>query len=248
MGKSNEANTNGFSQNETGQQLLERIKAEKAKTGKKEKPLPPIKPEEVPFEIPQNWVWCRLGDLGQTQTGTTPSTQNREFFGKDVPFIKPADINLNEINYTNEGLSFLGLERGISVPTDSLMMVCIGGSIGKSNFTMFDVSCNQQINTIKGICGIKGQFLQYFSQSPYFQKIIWAKSSGGTTPIINKSKWENIPFPLPPLSEQQRIVAEIERQLAKTKELKANIEANQQATEQLLKALLHGAFAVEEKV
>jgi len=44
-------------------ELLKRIKAEKAKSGKKEKPLPPIKPEEIPFEIPENWVWCRLGDL-----------------------------------------------------------------------------------------------------------------------------------------------------------------------------------------
>ncbi|MDZ7934557.1 MAG: restriction endonuclease subunit S [Emticicia sp.] len=59
----------GFSQIETGQQLLQRIKAEKAKTGKKEKPLPPIKKEEIPFEIPENWVWCRLGEVIQISSG-----------------------------------------------------------------------------------------------------------------------------------------------------------------------------------
>ncbi len=48
---------------EPASQLLKRIKAEKEKSGKKEKPLPPIKPEEVPFEIPENWVWCRLGEI-----------------------------------------------------------------------------------------------------------------------------------------------------------------------------------------
>ena len=53
-------------------------------------------------------------------------------------------------------------------------------------------------------------------------------------------------LPLPPLSEQKRIVAEIEKQLAKTKQLKEHIIANQKATEQLLKALLHQAFEVEE--
>jgi len=47
---------------EPASELLQRIKAEKLKSGKKEKPLPPIKPEEIPFEIPENWVWCRLGD------------------------------------------------------------------------------------------------------------------------------------------------------------------------------------------
>ena len=227
---------------EPASKLLKRIKVEKAKLGKKEKPLPPIKPEDIPFEIPENWVWCRLGDVGTTQTGTTPPTTNKEFFGKDIPFTKPADISLLGINYENEGLTLSGLEKGVLIKADSLMMVCIGGSIGKSNYTNRDVSCNQQINAIKGLCGVSGQFLQYFLQSPYFQKAIWAKISGGTTPIVNKSKWENIPIPLPPLSEQKRIVAEIEKQFAKTKQLKEHIIANQEATEQLLKALLHDAF------
>ena len=230
---------------EPASELLKRIKAEKAKAGKKEKLYPSIKPDEIPFEIPENWVWCRLIDIGTTQTGTTPPTANKAYFGHDIPFIKPADISLLGINYENEGLSFAGLEKGVIVQGDSLMMVCIGGSTGKSNFTKSDVSCNQQINSIKGLCGITGQFLQYFLQTPYFQNAIWAKSSGGTTPIVNKSKWESIPIPLPPSSEQRRIVAEIEKQSAKTKQLKEHIIANQQATEQLLKALLHQAFEVE---
>ena len=57
-----------------------------------------------------------------------------------------------------------------------------------------------------------------------------------------------LPIPLPPPTEQKRIVAEIEKQFAKTKQLKEHIIANQQATEQLLKALLHQAFEVEETV
>lgn len=228
-------------------ELLKRIKAEKAKSGKKEKPLPPIKLEEIPFEIPESWIWCRLIDVGTTQTGTTPPTANKEYFGKDIPFIKPADISLSGIDYENEGLTLAGLEKGVLIKEDSLMMVCIGGSTGKSNFTNRDVSCNQQINAIKGLCEVSGQFLQYFLQSPYFQKAIWAKSSGGTTPIVNKSKWESIHIPLPPLSEQKRIVAEIEKQLEKTQQLKAHIISNRQATEQLLKALLQGAFEGEGK-
>jgi type I restriction enzyme S subunit len=231
---------------EPASELLKRIKAEKAKSGKKEKSLPPIKPEEIPFEIPENWVWCRLIDIGKTQTGTTPPTTNKEYFGKDIPFVKPADISLLGIDYENEGLTLVGLQKGVLVEKDSLLMVCIGGSTGKSNYTQRDISCNQQINAIKGLCGVSGQFLQYFLQTPYFQRSIWAKSSGGTTPIVNKSKWESIPIPLPPLSEQKRIVAEIEKQLAKTKQLKEHIIANQHATEQLLKALLHQAFEVEE--
>jgi type I restriction enzyme S subunit len=64
---------------------------------------------------------------------------------------------------------------------------------------------------------------------------------------FNGTKLQNILIPLAPLAEQTCIVAEIEKQLAKTKQLKEHIIANQHATEQLLKALLHGAFEVEEK-
>lgn len=75
---------------ETGQQLLERIRREKQeliKNGKlkKEKPLPPIKPEETPFEIPEDWVWCRLGDVcSKIGSGSTPKGSNYSISG--IPF------------------------------------------------------------------------------------------------------------------------------------------------------------------
>jgi len=76
--------------------LLEKIKAEKErllKEGKikKSKSLPSIKLGEIPYEIPIGWEWIRLGEMGFTQTGTTPSKSNPAYFGKYIPFIKPAD-------------------------------------------------------------------------------------------------------------------------------------------------------------
>jgi type I restriction enzyme S subunit len=65
---------------EPASELLKRIKPEKAKSGKKEKPLPPIKPEEIPFEIPEIWVWCRLGEIcNQITDGEhlTPPKKNK---------------------------------------------------------------------------------------------------------------------------------------------------------------------------
>jgi type I restriction enzyme S subunit len=69
---------------------------------------------------------------------------------------------------------------------------------------------------------------------------------GFNSPSITNDQFEASIFPLPPKSEQRRIVSEIEKQLAKTKQLKEHIIANQEATEQLLKALLHQAFEVSE--
>lgn len=204
-----------FEDDGSAEELLKQIKAEKKKLVeekklRKESVFPLIKNEEIPFDIPKNWKWCNLGVIGICQTGTTPSTTVKAYFGNDIPFIKPADITLKGLITDNEGLSFSGLKEGILVPSNSLMMVCIGGSIGKSYYTSFDVSCNQQINTITPLAGISARFLQYILQSDYFQKAIWAKASGGTTPIVNRSKWESILIPLPPLKVQDRIVKKLE--------------------------------------
>ncbi len=195
--------------------LLQKIKAEKEqliKEGKikKQKPLPPIADEEKTFELPESWEWIRLIDYGLTNTGTTPSKNNPEYFGRDYPFVKPAEISLKGINYdTEDGLTKVGLKQGRLIRNNSVLMVCIGGSIGKSFYTNRDVSCNQQINTITPLAWISSEFLHYFFQSIYFQSEVWSRASGGTTPIINKGKWERIPISLPPLEEQKAIVTKV---------------------------------------
>lgn len=227
--------------------LLEKIKAEKEKLIKekkikKEKPLPKITEEEIPFKIPKNWEWVRLGNIGDAQTGTTPSTKNPEYFNGDIPFIKPADIFKNGINYNNESLTRKGLENGRLIPKDSLMMVCIGGSTGKSYFTDRDVSCNQQINTIKGFSGISGKFIFYFTNSKYFQDEVFRKSTGSATNLINKQRWIEILFPLPPLNEQKRIVEKIDQLMKLCDELESQVKQNQINSEKLMGAVLREAF------
>lgn len=235
---------------EPASELLKRIKAEKAnliaeKKIKKEKELSPINPEEPPFDIPKNWVWCRLGEIGICQTGTTPSTVVKEYFGDDIPFIKPADITLKGLITNNEGLTNLGLKQGVLISENTVLMVCIGGSIGKSYYTEIKVSCNQQINTIKPLANIRSRFLQHFLQSAYFQKAVWAKASGGTTPIINRSKWESILIPLPPLAEQNRIVQKLDELMQYCNELEASIKQSELQNEKLLQQVLREALRKE---
>ena len=210
QGKLVEQNSN----DEPASVLLERIKAEKEKLIKekkikKEKPLPEINEEEKFFDIPNTWEWVRLGNLGITQTGTTPSTSNNEYFGNYIPFIKPADITVNSINYFNEGLTELGLSKGRLIKANSIMMVCIGGSTGKCYFNDRDVACNQQINTITPIF-IQNKYLLHVLQSDYFYKTLIDKATGTATPIVNKTTWSSICIPLPPLEEQKRIVEKVE--------------------------------------
>jgi type I restriction enzyme S subunit len=90
-----------------------------------------------------------------------------------------------------------------------------------------------------------------FDREFLIQLLKWAdlgkQQFAGSQPVISGMRVYPKLIPLPPLSEQTRIVAEIEKQLAKTKQLKEHIIANRQATEQLLKALMHGAFEVEKE-
>lgn len=205
-------------------ELLKEIKTEKQrliseKKIKKQKSLPPIKPEEVPYQLPQGWAWVRLDELGVSQTGTTPPSKNPENYGDHIPFIGPGSIKNGNIDYSGQGLSLDGLSKGRLIEKDSVLMVCIGGSIGKHAINQMDVTCNQQINTLTPFKPISVKYTYFTMAADYFQRTVLNKAGGSATPIINKQKWSSIPIPLPPITEQHRIVARIDQLMARCDEL-----------------------------
>ena len=213
----------------TAQELLEQIKAEKEKLvkegklkksalndsvifrgddnkywEKKENNVVCID-DEMPFEIPNSWNWCRLKDIGRTETGTTPSKSHPEYFGNYIPFLSPANILGSKIISETQGLSSIGIEFGRIVPKNSILQVCIGGSIGKCAIVNKPAAFNQQINSITPyLCNV--EFVHIVLQSEYFRLAIMDKATGTATPIINRGNWETLLFPLPPLKEQLRII------------------------------------------
>jgi len=227
--------------------LLEKIRAErnylisegKARKGKS---LPPVSAGGKSSDLPDGWVLCRLGDWGITQTGTTPSTFDSKNFGDYIPFIKPADVALKSIDYANESLSEKGLHEGRLIAKNSVLMVCIGGSIGKSFFTDRDVSCNQQINSVTPLAKLDARLLQYFLQSKYFQFEVWDKAMKSSTPIINKGKWERIPLPMPPLAEQREILERLDRLMGMIDELEKQVVDSKQYAQDLMRSVLKEAF------
>lgn len=191
---------------------------------------------DLPFDVPPRWVWCQLADLGVTQTGTTPATSKVEFYGNDYPFVTPADITNNGINYRKSGLSKLGLKMGRMVPANSVLMVSIGGSIGKVGIVDRDCSCNQQINYITLAAGIEPELIYYYLKSPYFQEQVLSRAPQTTLPIISKGKWDVIPIPLPPSTEQIRIVAKVKQLVALCDELEAKLRQAEVDSEKLMNA------------
>ena len=205
----------------TARELYRQIQEEKKKLIKegkikKTKALPEITEDEIPFDIPKSWEWVRLIDLGLTQTGNTPSKTKMEYFGNFIPFISPGDILNGVINYANQGLSEQGKEVGRVSERNSILQVCIGGSIGKCAINSVDVSYNQQINAITPLV-CNHLYVYYLMDSKFFLVSMTHKATGTATPIINKSSWESIVVPLPPLEEQKRIVAKIEELMPYTK-------------------------------
>ncbi|WP_270426883.1 restriction endonuclease subunit S [Fusobacterium mortiferum] len=224
------------SEDEPASELLKRIKEEKERLVK-EKELPKIEKDEIPFEIPESWEWVRLGEIGILQTGNTPSTSKNEYYGNDIPFITPADITSKGINYNNRGLSFLGKEKGRVVLKNSLLQVCIGGSIGKVFYTDREVCFNQQINGITLYLS-NYKYIYDILSSVYFYENLLENSNGTATPIINKSSWGNLLIPLPPLVEQQRIVERVEKLMSICDMLEEKIVESERVSEKLLESLV----------
>ena len=200
---------------------------------------------EQGFDLPGSWSWARLTEVGQTQTGTSPSSANADLFGNFIPFIKPADLDGNQINYDGPGLSEIGISHSRIATENSILMVCIGATLGKVNTTSRPVCFNQQINSLTPFLDGLTAFIAMALKATDFQSLAWSKAGTGTLPIISKGKWEVLPIPLPPLAEQHRIVAKVDELMALCDRLEASLTTSDQTRTRLLEATLTEAIVSE---
>ena len=153
-------------------------------------------------EYPE-WKNMQINELGNIVTGTTPSTQNSEFYGNEYLWVTPSDISdKKEINYTERKLSKLGLNKGRIVPKNSVLVTCIA-SIGKNCILREKGSCNQQINAITPSENNNVDFIYYLICAINNKMLSLAGQTA--TPILNKSVFGKIKIKVPYLEEQQKI-------------------------------------------
>ena len=199
--------------------------------------------EEQPYEVPENWVWVRLGAIAEIVTGGTPSKKHPEYYGGNFPFYKPSDLDQGRLTYdASEYLSEEGKNVSRIIPKNSTAVCCIG-SIGKCGYLMCEGTTNQQINS--AIPKINSLCLYYYLCTENFVQDLLSMASATTIAIVNKSKMESCAFPLPPLSEQQRIVERIEELLAKLDEAKERLQEVADSFAVRKAAILHNAFTGE---
>ncbi|MGB1218021.1 MAG: restriction endonuclease subunit S, partial [Saprospiraceae bacterium] len=198
----------------SAQNLLDQIKAEKKhliaeKKIKKQKPLPPIEAEEIPFEVPETWVWCRMNDIcPNISSGSTP--QKSLFREEGIPYLKVYNIRNQKINFEYRKqfidieLHKTKLKRSILKSGDVVMNI-VGPPLGKiaiipDNYPEWN--CNQAITFFKPIIKEFNVWIYTFLSAKSFLKNIDLIGTAGQDNIsVTKSK--KIEIPIPPLPEQK---------------------------------------------
>lgn len=195
------------------------------------------------------WEEKKLSDLGKTQTGTTPPTNDNSNYGDFIPFVKPAHFKPDgSIESGDCMLSESGLKKGRLFEANSVLMVCIGATIGKTGYTEIAVSSNQQINALTPNENYEPKLLYYALISPFVQKqvLIEGKGAQATLPIINKSKWEKIRVFVPSNKlVQTKIINQLDELNTSTKIIEATYKTKLTQLVELKKAILQKAFAGE---
>lgn len=208
--------------------LLKDIQKEKArltKEGKirKEKPLPEITEDEIPFDIPDSWCWVRLGNVGQWAAGTTPSRSNANYYVKGtIPWLKTGDLNDDIINEIPEFITELALKNtSLKLqPKGSVLIAMYGATIGKIGLLNIEATTNQACCSCVPYCGVYNWYVFYYLMSHKDNFI--KQGAGGAQPNISKEKIVSDIIPIPPLDEQKRIVERLKEFLSEIDKLKSD--------------------------
>ena len=164
--------------------------------------------EEIPFEIPQGWEWCRMRSIGDWGAGATPTKGNSSYYGGDILWLRTGELNNGivldtEIKITKKALQECSLRLN---KIGDILIAMYGATIGKVAIAGKEMTTNQACCACTPI-GIFNYFLFYFlmgSQSDFIKK-----GEGGAQPNISREKLIAYLMPIPPLSEQYRIVKQI---------------------------------------
>ncbi|TDW51575.1 type I restriction enzyme S subunit [Flavobacterium sp. 270] len=243
---------------ETGQQLLAKIKAKKAKIIaekklKKEKELSLIKEEDIPFEIPKHWAWCRLGDTGNLKRGKSkhrPRNDQELFVGGNIPFIQTGDVskaknNNNLITTVNGYYNDFGLKQS-ELQKKGTLCITIAANIAECGFLDFDACLPDSIVCFLSIDKIIEKYIYYYLVTAKDELERYAPATAQKN--INLGILNDLKIPFPPIHEQEQIVAKLGELMAFCDGLEQSIKESQGYNEMLLQQVLREALQPNQKI
>jgi type I restriction enzyme S subunit len=248
---------------QSASELLKKIKAEKEKLIaekklKKEKDLPPIKPEEIPFEIPENWEWCRLGDLAlYSEAGSSFKCEEIPVSNEEWGVIKVSavswDIFLEDKNKVYSKTQPEDISAKINIGDFLISRANTSELVGKSvvvksitkNLLLSDKTIRFKFSDFVIL-----DYVHICNNFPQYARDYYARMGTGSSPSmknITREHMKNLLIPLPPLSEQNRIVQKLDELMQYCNDLEASIKQSQQQNEKLLQQVLREALRGEGK-
>lgn len=237
---------------EHASELLKRIEAEKKqlikdKKIKKEKALPPISENEIPFEIPEGWAWCRLGEI--TTYGSSQKLDSQE--------IKPNTWVIDLEDIEKESSKILQFKTFRDRPSLSTKSVFKKGWVLYSKLRPYldkvvvvpkDGVCTTEILPLPVYSNLNAFFLMYTLKGRYFLNYVNSKVGGMKMPRLGTGDGKMALIPVAPISEQIKIAEKVEALLQKSQELKLEIEASETKAQMLMQAVLKEAFESDKEI
>ena len=186
--------------------------------------LPPVESNFIPFQIPENWQWVRLGNVGQIVGGGTPKTNHPEYFAKiGIPWFTPADLyklNKKFITRGKRDISEIGLKKSSAqlMPVGTVIFSS-RAPIGYVAIALNELATNQGFKSCIPFVMDMNEYIYYFLK--FAGKEIDRNASGTTFKEVSGKKVSHILLPLPPLNEQKRIVTKVDQLMALCDQLEA---------------------------
>jgi len=199
--------------------------------------------DEIPFEIPNGWEWCRMGTVGDWGAGATPAKGNPNYYGGNILWLRTGELNNDvvydtEIKVTNKALKECSLRLN---KIGDVMIAMYGATIGKVAIAGTEMTTNQACCACTPI-GIFNWYLFYFLMGSQIDFV--KKGEGGAQPNISREKLIAHIMPVPPLTEQHKIVGKI-KEILPLVEKYTHSQAQQNKLNDSIKTLLRKSILQE---
>lgn len=225
-------------------QQIQAVKAKLIKSGKlkKEKPLPPISSEEIPFEIPSTWKWVRLGELGELRNGY--AFKSEDYVDAGVQVVRISDLGDSFIDSRNAVFYPAKEELNAYYVLEGSILICMTGSIGKMAWVCDKIPryLNQRVGMFLPIMSQMTKYIWFLLHNSYVIER-WMSSKTSTNGNIRSSDITQLPIPLPPLDVQREIVEKVEQGLKEADALAAHFKRLSALADETFKSTLNETFS-----
>ncbi len=205
----------------------------------------PVDPGDSNAQLPEGWTWTTLGQAFRVAVGATPSRSKKSYWNGDVPWVSSGEVAFCRIRSTRERITAAGLDNTSTEihPPGTVLIGMIGEGKTRGQVAILEIyACNNQNSAAIRVseAGLPPEYVYRFLEGEYERTR--RVGSGNNQPALNKSKVEAILLPLPPLAEQLRISAELERKLSELDRVETGLLESVAKANRLRQSILKRAF------